>query len=254
MKNRAFPNDIAGEAPIVWKISMKIVYEDKDQIVIHKPAGVATQTARLGEKDLVSEVKNHIAKESGNSNPYVAVINRLDQPVEGIVLFAKNAKAAAALTSQMQDGSMQKFYYAVVAGHMDISEGQFIDYMQKDARSNVSRVVSQTTPNAKKAMLSYEVKANLEKMQFLQIQLLTGRHHQIRVQFSHRGHALIGDTKYGSAESISLGREMNARVPALCAFCLKWKHPVTKKELSVEIQPDNSLMRGVYNEAENFRD
>ena len=68
---------------------MKIVYEDKDQIVIHKPAGVATQTARLGEKDLVSEVKNHIAKESGSSNPYVAVINRLDQPVEGIVLFAK---------------------------------------------------------------------------------------------------------------------------------------------------------------------
>lgn len=224
---------------------MKIVYEDKDQIVIHKPAGVATQTARLGEKDLVSEVKNHIAKESGSSNPYVAVINRLDQPVEGIVLFAKNAKAAAALTSQLQDGTMQKFYYAVVAGQMDMPEGTLIDYMEKDARSNLSRVVSEASRNAKKAILSYEVKANLEKMQLLQIQLLTGRHHQIRVQFSHRKHPLIGDTKYGSPESISLSREVQARVPSLCAFCLKWKHPVTKKEVCVEIQPDNPLMQGL---------
>lgn len=224
---------------------MKIVYEDKDQIVIHKPAGVATQTARLGEKDLVSEVKNHIAKESGSSNPYVAVINRLDQPVEGIVLFAKNAKAAATLTSQLQDGTMQKFYYAVVFGQMDMPEGTLIDYMEKDARSNLSRVVSEASKSAKKAILSYEVKGKLEKMQLLQIQLLTGRHHQIRVQFSHRKHPLIGDTKYGSPESISLSREVQARVPSLCAFCLKWKHPVTKKEVCVEIQPDNPLMQGL---------
>ena len=93
---------------------MKILYEDKDQIVIHKPAGIATQTARLGEKDLVSEVKNHISKEDGIANPYAGVINRLDQPVEGVVLFAKNAKAAAALSSQMQNGSMHKFYQAVI--------------------------------------------------------------------------------------------------------------------------------------------
>lgn len=224
---------------------MKIIYEDKDQIVIHKPAGVATQTARLGEKDLVSEVKNHICKESGNSNPYVAVINRLDQPVEGIVLFAKNAKAAAALTSQMQDGTMQKFYYAIVYGHMDAPFGKLTDYMEKDARSNLSRVVSSTSPNGKKAMLSYEVKDTVGKMQFLEIQLLTGRHHQIRVQFSHKGHPLIGDMKYGSAESISHTREMSARTPALCAFKLNWKHPVTKKDLSVKIMPENTLLHGL---------
>ena len=225
---------------------MKIVYEDKDQIVIHKPAGVATQTARLGEKDLVSEVKNYIAKESGSNNPYVAVINRLDQPVEGIVLFAKNAKATAALTSQMKDGSMQKFYYALVFGHMDMPSGQLTDYMEKDARNNLSRVVSETSQNAKKAILSYEVKATLEKMQLLEIQLLTGRHHQIRVQFSHRKHALIGDTKYGLPESISFSREVQARVPALCAFCLKWKHPVTKKDICVKIDSENTLIQSVY--------
>ena len=224
---------------------MKIVYEDKDQIVIHKPAGVATQTARLGEKDLVSEVKNHIAKESGNNNPYVAVINRLDQPVEGIVLFAKNAKSAAVLTSQIQDGTMKKYYYAVVCGHMDVPSAQLTDYMEKDNRSNLSRVVSETSPNGKKAMLSYQVKATLGKMQFLEIQLFTGRHHQIRVQLYHKGYPLIGDMKYGSVESISLSKELNARVPALCAFQLKWKHPVTKKEICVKINPENPHLQGL---------
>ena len=111
---------------------MKILYEDKDQIVIHKPAGVATQTARLGEKDLVSEVKNHIAKATGAANPYVGVINRLDQPVEGIVLFAKNAKSAAELSKQMQDGSMQKYYMAAVFGQLPKEEDTLTDYLEKD--------------------------------------------------------------------------------------------------------------------------
>ncbi len=224
---------------------MKIVYEDKDQIVIHKPAGLATQTARLGEKDLVCEVKNYLAKENTGQAPYVAVINRLDQPVEGLVLLAKNEKSAAALSSQLQDGSMEKYYYAMIYGHMDQPKAKLTDYLEKDNRSNLSRVVSETSTSGKKAILSYEVKATLGKMQFLQIRLLTGRHHQIRVQLSHRDHPLIGDNKYGSAESISLSREMNARVPALCAFGLKWKQPVTKKELYVTICPENPLMQGM---------
>ena len=116
---------------------MKIVYEDKDQIVVHKPAGVATQTARLGERDLISELKNHLATSSGSTNPYVAVINRLDQPVEGIVLFAKNAKAAAALSAQMQNGNMQKYYLAVVYGNMDVPKDTLVDYLQKDGKNEI---------------------------------------------------------------------------------------------------------------------
>lgn len=223
---------------------MKILYEDEDQIVIHKPAGIATQTARLGQKDLVSEVKNYLAGKNGSSAPYAAVINRLDQPVEGIVLFAKNERAAAALSSQMQDANagVQKYYYAVIHGHMDRSEGTLEDYLEKGPHGNLSRVVSQTEPNAKKAVLSYKVERTLGKTQLLRIRLYTGRHHQIRVQFSHRGHPLIGDSKYGSPESISMSREMNARVPALCAFCLKWHHPVTKEELCVKTDPLNPIM------------
>lgn len=228
---------------------MKIVYEDRDQIVIHKPAGLATQTARLGEKDLVSEVKNHISKEQKTKSPYVAVINRLDQPVEGIVLFAKNAKTAAVLTSQMQDGTMQKYYYAAVFGHMENAKDRLTDYLEKDSRSNLSRVTSSGSKMAKKAELDYEVLAEAEKLQLVKVHLLTGRHHQIRVQFSHRGHPLIGDTKYGMAESMALGKELFVRTPALCACCLEWEHPVTKKELRVFIKPEHPLLKDL---AENI--
>ena len=229
---------------------MKIVYEDKDQIVIHKPAGVATQTARLGEKDLVSEVKNHIAKASGHANPFVGVINRLDQPVEGIVLFAKSAKAAAALSKQMQDGSMQKYYLAAVFGQMDKEADTLTDYLEKDARSNTSRVVSKPSKDAKKAVLEYTVMASSDTMQFVRIHLLTGRHHQIRVQFSHSGHPLIGDAKYGNAESMALSRDKNVRTPALCAYRLMWKHPFTGKEMDIKVAPEHPVLRGFYETVE----
>ncbi len=229
---------------------MKIVYEDKDQIVVHKPAGVATQTARLGEKDLVSEVKNYIAKASGVENPYVGVINRLDQPVEGIVLLAKNAKAAASLSKQMQDGSMQKYYLAAVFGQMDKEADTLTDYLEKDARTNTSRVVSNTSKDAKRAILEYTVMASVGKMQFVRIYLLTGRHHQIRVQFSNRKHPLIGDMKYGSEESIAHSREVNAKTPALCAYRLMWKHPFTGKEMNISVEPEQPVLRGFYETVE----
>jgi len=222
---------------------MKILLEDKDQIAVYKPAGLATQTARLGEKDLVSEVKNYLSREKKIANPYVAVINRLDQPVEGIVLFAKNEKAAAMLTVQMQNGKMQKYYFAVAYGQMEEKKGTLTDYLKKDNRSNLSSVVSKDSSMAKKAVLEYEVLATKGALQLLKIHLLTGRHHQIRVQFSHRGNPLIGDIKYGSKESIALGKEMNARTPALCACSLKWEHLVHKKEVLVSTEPEHPVIK-----------
>ena len=120
------------------------------------------------------------------------------------------------------------------------------DYLEKDVRTNSSRVVSATSKDAKKAMLEYNVIATVGKMQVIKIRLLTGRHHQIRVQFSHREHPLIGDTKYGNDESMALSREANAKTPALCAYKLIWKHPVTKKEMDVKIAPENPVLRGFY--------
>ena len=206
---------------------MKILYEDKEQIVIHKPAGLATQTARLGECDLVSEVKNFISKETGISNPYTAVINRLDQPVEGIVLFAKNAKAAAGLTEQLKSGTMKKYYYAVVYGHMDRPDGQLTDYLIKDKRSNLSRGVPESDANGKKAALRYRVKATLGKMQLLEIQLLTGRHHQIRCQLAAHGAVIKGDLKYGAPRSNRDGSI------SLTARHISFIHPVKKTPLEL---------------------
>ena len=222
---------------------MKILLEDKDQIAVYKPAGLATQTARLGEKDLVSEVKNYLSREKKIVNPYVAVINRLDQPVEGIVLFAKNERAAAMLTAQMQNSKMQKYYYAVVYGQMEAVKETLTDYLKKDNRSNLSSVVSKDLPMAKKAVLEYEVLATKGELQLVKIHLLTGRHHQIRVQFSHRGHPLIGDIKYGSKESIALGKEMNVRTPALCAYSLTWENLTDKSAVSVYTEPEHPVIR-----------
>lgn len=226
---------------------MKVLYEDKDQIAVHKPAGKATQTARLGEKDLVSEVKNYIYQKEGRQNPFVGVINRLDQPVEGIVLFAKNQKAAAQLSKQIQNGCMQKYYRAVLFGLMQEPQGELVDYLWKDGRSNLSKVVAENVKDAKKAVLKYEVKATAGNLQAVDIKLITGRHHQIRVQFATRNHPLIGDLKYGSTESISFSTRREKKELALCAYKLCWKHPVTEKELMICVEPENELIKEVYN-------
>ena len=222
---------------------MKIVYEDKDQIAVYKPAGLATQTARLGEKDLVSEVKNYMSRQSGSSNLFLGLINRLDQPVEGIVLFAKNERTAAILSVQMQTGRMKKYYYAVVYGRMEDTKGTLCDYLKKDNRSNLSKVVSKDAAMVKKAMLEYEVLAEEGEVQLLKIHLLTGRHHQIRVQFSHRGHPLLGDRKYGTKESLMLSDAMQIKTPALCAFGLEWEHPDKKTDISIRIESEQKIIR-----------
>ena len=130
---------------------------------------------------------------------------------------------------------------------MDVPKDTLSDYLEKDARSNTSRIVSAASKDAKKAVLEYNVMATVGKMQLLEIHLLTGRHHQIRVQFAGREHPLLGDTKYGTPESVSYSREINIRVPALCAYKLIWNHPVTGKELSLSITPENSLIQGMSN-------
>ena len=222
---------------------MKVVYEDKDQIAVYKPAGLATQTARLGEKDLVSEVKIYMSRRSGSNDLFLGLINRLDQPVEGIVLFAKNVRTAALLSTQMQTGRMKKYYYAVVYGHMEDAKGTLTDYLKKDNRSNLSKVVSKDTAMAKKAMLEYEVLAEEGNIQLLKIHLLTGRHHQIRVQFSHRGHPLMGDRKYGTKESLALSDDMQIKTPALCAFGLEWEHSDKKTDISIRIESEQKVIQ-----------
>lgn len=182
-------------------MALSIIDENKDYMVIHKPAGLATQTARLGEKDLISEVSNYL-HEKGESCR-VSVINRLDQPVEGLVLIAKHEKAAAALSKQLSEGKIEKYYEARVYGHIKEKSGVLEDYLVKDGKTNLSRVSSKNDKQAKKAILEYTVRESDEETDTVEIHLITGRHHQIRVQFSHAGYPLVGDRKYGDVESIN---------------------------------------------------
>ena len=119
----------------------EILYEDNSILVIRKPAGLAVQSARIGQQDVVSELKSYLAKQAGagRGEPYLAVIHRLDQPVEGVLVFAKEKKTAAALTGQLSEGSLNKQYYAVLCGYPDCSEGDLVDYLRKEG--NVATVV-----------------------------------------------------------------------------------------------------------------
>ena len=152
------------------------------------------------------------------------MVHRLDQPVSGVMVFAKTKEAAAALGRQIASGLADKFYYAVTDGVPEAGKGQFTDYLLRDGRTNTSAVVESSTPGAKRAELSYEVLEQKNGRAVLRIHLGTGRHHQIRVQFAHAGHPLIGDRKYGTAACTS-------RQLMLCACRLEFTHPTTGEKM-----------------------
>lgn len=212
-------------------MSLSIVEENDNYIIIRKPAGVPTQTAQPGQKDLVSEVSNYLFYK-GDNNPRVSVINRLDQPVEGLVLFAKNTKAAAALSKQLNENRIEKYYEAVVYGHMEDKSGRLEDMLVKDSKTNTSRIAKPGEKQAKKAILEYEVIESDDLTDKVRIHLLTGRHHQIRVQFSHIGHPLLGDLKYGNDISKGLSKEKNIKNVSLLAYKLSFFDTFTGKEVS----------------------
>lgn len=237
----------------------KIVYEDKDILVCHKPAGLATQSAQTWQQDLVSECKNYLAA-GGNKNPFLGIVHRLDQPVEGLLVLAKNQKAAAALSSQLQAKSSQvsvkgkktapagseteeiplnKTYYALVLGSPTDENGELTDHLVKEG--NAGKVVDPGTPKAKKAHLGYRVlqkgKVGEEEISLLEIRITTGRFHQIRLQLSHADWPILGDLKYGGEKAKTIGRELHLTTAALCACALDLTHPVTGEKLHYEIQP-----------------
>lgn len=225
----------------------RILYEDNDIIVCHKPAGIATQTARVGQADMVSEITNYLAMTTKGSSPYVGVVHRLDQPVEGVLVFAKNRQAAADLGRQIQENRMEKYYYAVVCGRDFKPCGELTDYLLKDGKTNTSRVVQPEVKEAKKAVLDYKIVAEQTceeaadmalRIALVEIHLHTGRHHQIRVQMSHAGMSLLGDYKYAEPEVVKVSEQMNIKEIALCAYKLSFLHPGTGKLLQFQIEPE----------------
>lgn len=249
----------------------KIIYEDDHILVCYKPAGLATQTGKVGQQDMVSELKNYLAgkqcagqgsvgnprigrqggADSRAGSPYLGVIHRLDQPVEGLLVFAKNNKAAAALTAQLSQGTLNKQYYAVVCGKPVDKSGELVDYMWKDSVSGSAVVADDQMPGdrdlSKKAVLQYRVIGRLsteEPVTLLDIHIDTGRFHQIRAQLSHAGLPILGDSRYGSEQSKVLSRRMGVRNVALCAYRIVLQHPVTCKKMEFLEKPQGAIFSG----------
>lgn len=230
----------------MYEISIKetIIYEDKDLLVCHKPAGMAVQSARFGTMDMENALKNYLAVQNPGKMPYLGIVHRLDQPVEGLLVFAKTPQAAKDLSRQISSGQTRKEYLAVTSVKPLKSEGILEDYLKKDSRSNSSHVVTPGSAGAKKARLYYREVQELEdsrteskKRILLRIRLETGRHHQIRVQLAHAGMPLLGDRKYHPQE--------NVRLPlGLCSCRLVFLHPKTKKEMIFHVWPKGETFAG----------
>ena len=228
----------------VKKKEIAILYEDEQLLVCVKPAGVASQGGGGFQTDLTDMLKLHIREESkaggGKGEPYLGVIHRLDQPVGGVMVYAKEPVSAARLSTQVSDGEMGKRYLAVLENRPERDTGVLKDYLFRDARMNMSRVVADSQKNqrgVKPAELSYRILESREsegKELFLaEIELKTGRHHQIRVQFAHAGCPLWGDMKYNSS---SKGREL-----ALFSYYLKFTHPATGERMEFSRKPSGGI-------------
>lgn len=227
---------------------LEIIYEDEHLIVCVKPHGLATQSRQLGSPDLESMLKNHLLSQTPTKGkPYLAIIHRLDQPVTGILVFAKTPWAAKELNKQLQNNGFGKYYYALVTGSLPAVSGTLENYLVKDARTNTSRVCNKDVPGAKLAQLHYKIIEkgqgyfSRDKSDFIntpsptavEIQLETGRHHQIRVQLAHIGCPIIGDTKYNEDASCEGWQTL-----MLCAYKLRLRHPKTNTEMTFTMPPE----------------
>ena len=212
---------------------IKVIYEDNHIIVVEKPVNVPSQSDKTGDMDVLSMIKEYLKEKYHKSgNVYLGLIHRLDRPVGGVMVYAKTSKAAARLSEQVREKMMEKKYLSIVDGKMEKESNILEDYLWKNESTNLSKVVKEGTKNAKYAKLEYKV-IKYEKeidLSVLEIKLYTGRHHQIRVQFSSRNHSIYGDQKYGTR---GRGKQI-----ALWAYELSFEHPTTKKRLTFKAVPE----------------
>ena len=212
---------------------LKIIFEDNHIIVVEKPVNIPSQADKTGDIDMLTIIKAYL-KEKYNKpgNVYLGLVHRLDRPVGGVMVFAKTSKSAGRLSNQVREKQFQKTYLVIVNGKMENQKGTLQDYLLKNEKTNISKVVKEGTKNSKLAILDYEVLKYDEELNLsvLKINLHTGRHHQIRVQLSSRNHSIYGDQKYGNR---GRGKQL-----ALWAYSLSFNHPTTKERLTFEDYPE----------------
>ena len=207
---------------------INIIYEDNHLLVVEKPINIIVQEDNTKDKDLLTILKEYI-KEKYNKpgNVYLGLVHRLDRPVGGIMVFAKTSKAAGRLSEQIRNKTFKKTYNAVVIGNINQS-GKLEDYLLKDEKKNTVKV----DKNGKLAILYYKKLNYKDNMSLVEINLETGRSHQIRVQMSNYGYPLFGDQKYNKKASV--GEQI-----ALFAKKIEFVHPITREKLVFEIDLPN---------------
>lgn len=224
-------------------MDFNILFEDQHIIVIEKPPKVPCQSDKTNDMDLLSYIKQYLIKQGAKvNNPYVGLIHRLDRPVGGVMVFAKTKFANTKLSEAIRKREIEKEYLAVVCGKVEEKKGVFKDYLVKHKTINMSKVVEKDSNGAKEAILQYEKLAEIEDeangiLSLVKIKLITGRHHQIRVQFSNRGLPLWGDNKYN--KQFVKNREWTQI--ALWSNYLKFNHPKTQKQLEFKLMPNNQF-------------
>lgn len=235
----------------------KVLYEDKEIIIVIKPYGISSQSERGSAQDMISILTNYFHNNNEkNAIPYV--VHRLDKNVSGVMVYAKNKNAAAELSKQIAKRDMEKKYLAVAFLGEDVpKKAELVDMMYRDGSTNTSYIATDDVKDKdiKKAHLSYEIlkEKNVcnERFGLIDITLHTGRHHQIRVQFANRNLWLLGDKKYGNEKMSEFMQKiqpmdiarLQLRNIALYSYSISFKHPVTKKRVTFESRPEYGIFK-----------
>ena len=211
---------------------IKIIFEDNHLLVVEKPVNILSQGDDTNDKDMVNLLKNYV-KEKYNKpgNVFIGLVHRLDRPVGGVMVFAKTSKAASRLSEQVRNKSFKKTYRAVIHGTMNKKEDTLKDYLYKNKKTNMVSVVNKNHKEAKNAELDYETLQSKNNFSLVQIDLKTGRPHQIRVQFASRKHPLFGDQRYGQDVN-KVGQQI-----ALWSYKIEITHPTTKEKMEFICEP-----------------
>jgi 23S rRNA pseudouridine1911/1915/1917 synthase len=216
---------------------MEVVYEDNHIIIVNKRPGEIVQGDKTGDEPLVETVRNYIKeKYSKPGNVFCGVVHRLDRPVWGLVVFAKTSKALSRLNEMFRDGKVKKTYRAIVRNKPEQPEARLVHFIKSIERNNKSYAYTMPKDGAKEAALSYRLIGSSDRYHLLEINLETGRKHQIRVQLSSIGCPIRGDLKYGDKRSNPDGSI------SLQAFRIEFEHPVSHKHIRIEAPlPDDKL-------------
>lgn len=225
---------------------MEVLYEDNHIIIVNKAPGEIVQGDKTGDKPLVDIVRDWIKERYAKpGNVFCGVVHRLDRPVAGVVVFAKTSKALSRMNEMFRNGDVHKTYWAVTAGTPPKEEDTLTHYITSTERNNKSYASPTPRSGAKEAVLSYRHIATGDRYNLLEVNLMTGRKHQIRVQLSAIGCPIKGDLKYGARRSNPDGSI------SLMARRIRFIHPVSKKEIDVTAPvPDDPLWQALASKAE----